>query len=47
MQEVGDDVSSGGEKWCCVELDRGSGFGLVGDSRSTHCSVDAKEVRWV
>jgi len=47
VQEVRDIVSSGGEKRCCVEVDRGSGFGLVGDSRSTQCSVDAKEVRWV
>ena len=36
MREVGNDVTSGGERRCCVEVDRGSGFGLVGGS--VHCT---------
>ena len=30
--EVGDDVSRGGERWCCVKVNRGRGIGLVGGS---------------
>ena len=38
MREVGNDVSSGGERRCCVEVDRRSGFGLVGGSvLCTYC----------
>ena len=30
--EVGDDVSRGGKRWCCVKVNRGCGIGLVGGS---------------
>jgi len=29
VREVGNDVTSGGERRCCVEVDRGCGCGLV------------------